>query len=76
MKRLLILTTIIHFLVSWTVIGKAEEKAERVHAVKPKADLVQPGKPATIPTEFHYTIPASTVQNVTRKHPKGVEIGI
>ena len=55
MKRLLILTTIIHFLVSWTVIGKAEEKAERLHAVKPEAALVRPSKPATIPTEFHYT---------------------
>ncbi len=43
------------FLVSWTVIGKAEEKAERLHPVKPEADLVRPGKPATVPTEFHYT---------------------
>jgi hypothetical protein len=43
------------FLVSWTLIGKAEEKAERIHTVKPEADLVQPVKPATIPTEFHYT---------------------
>ena len=55
MKRLLILTTIMHFLVSWTVIGKAEEKAERLHAVKPEAALVRPSKPATIATEFHYT---------------------
>ena len=55
MKRSIVLTSIMFFLVSWTVIGKAEEKAERLHPVKPEADLVRPGKPATMPTEFHYT---------------------
>jgi hypothetical protein len=55
MKRSIVLTSIMFFLVSWTVIGKAEQKDDRVHAVKPEADLVIPSKPATIPTEFHYT---------------------
>ena len=55
MKKSIVLTSIIFFLVSWTVIGKAEEKVERLHPVEQEAELVRPSKPAKIPTEFHYT---------------------
>jgi hypothetical protein len=55
MKRSLVLTSIIFLLVSWTVNGKTDEKADRIHTVKPEAEQGGPSKEVTIPTEFHYT---------------------
>jgi hypothetical protein len=48
MKRSLVFTSIIFFLVSWSIFGKAEEKPERVRSVKPEADLVREEKPERI----------------------------
>jgi len=65
MKRSIVLTALILVLVSWTTVTIAQQKADRIytpgqkidrlHPVKPEADLVPPKKPVPAVTEFHFT---------------------